>query len=74
MRIYNARMTKNQKALAALIRAAGSQKRLADILDTSEERVSRWVNGKHAAPTFLPVLAEFIESTPQKDWPERWKR
>lgn len=66
-------MTKNQKALASLIRAAGSQKRLAEILDTSEERVSRWVTGKHAAPTFLAVLAEFIERTPPKDWPDRWR-
>ena len=67
-------MTKNQKALAELIRAAGSQKQLAAILATSEERVSRWVNGKHAVPEEVAVIAEFIERTPPKDWPDRWKR
>lgn len=64
----------NEQALTVLIQTAGSQKRLAEILDTSEERVSRWVNRHHAPPGFLVVIAEFIENLPRKDWPERWRQ
>ncbi len=69
---YVSSMT-NERALEFLIQTAGSQKRLADILDTSDERVSRWANKRHKPPTWLVVIAEFLERTPPKDWPERWK-
>ena len=61
-------------ALTVLIQTAGSQKRLAEILNTSEERVSRWVNRHHAPPELITVIAEFIEHLPRKDWPERWRQ
>lgn len=64
----------NEHALTVLIQTAGSQKRLAEILNTSEERVSRWVNRHHATPDFLVVIAEFIEHLPRKDWPDRWRQ
>ena len=73
MRAYIASMD-NGQALSFLIQTAGSQKRLAEILDTSEERVSRWSNRHHKPPAFLAVIAEFLEQTPPRDWPERWKR
>lgn len=72
-RAYVSTMT-NAQALERLVQTAGSQKRLAEILDTSEERVSRWVNGHHQPPSWLAVIAEFVEQTPPRDWPERWRR
>lgn len=63
----------NAHALDFLVQTAGSQKRLAEILDTSEERISRWMRRRHQPPTWLVVIAEFLEQTPPRDWPMRWR-
>lgn len=60
-------------SLAFLVRAAGSQRRLAEALDVTPEHVSRWVSGKKRVPTYLDALAEVLERLPPKDWPSRWR-
>jgi hypothetical protein len=66
-------MTTDQ-ALKILVQAAGTQRRLAEVLETTDERVSRWMRGHHAVPPILVVLAEFIDQTAPRDWPARWRR
>ena len=60
-------------SLAFLVQAAGSQRRLAEILDVSEENVSRWGTGARNMPPYLDVVAELLERLPPKDWPDRWR-
>lgn len=64
----------DQEAIKKLVGIAGSQKRLGEIIGVPEERVSRWINGHHRTPGTIKVIAELIEQTPPRDWPERWKR
>lgn len=59
--------------LEELIRTAGSQRRLADALETTEETVSRWMAGTRGIPAYVSVVRELLDNVPRKDWPERWK-
>lgn len=61
------------RSLAFLVRAAGSQRRLAEILDLTEENVSRWGSGARNMPAYLDIVAELLERLPMKDWPSRWR-
>jgi len=51
----------------------GSQQRIAKALGLSEEQVSRISRGKSPSPVYMEAIAELLEQTPPKDWPERWK-
>ena len=59
--------------LDKLIRIAGSQRRLAAALETTEETVSRWMTGTRGIPPHVSVIAELLDVLQPKDWPERWK-
>lgn len=49
------------------------QRRIAEALGMSQEQLSRISTGKSPEPTYLEVIAEFLEVVPPKDWPHRWK-
>ena len=64
---------KHSTALDILIRAAGSQRKLAEAVGVSEEHVSRWRKGKYPIPDWVPAMAELIDQTHQREWPQRWR-
>lgn len=64
----------HEQALAVLVRAAGSQRKLAAAVGVTEEHISRWGKGKYPIPDWVLAMAELIDQTHQRDWPERWKQ
>jgi DNA-binding transcriptional regulator YdaS (Cro superfamily) len=62
-----------RKDLDRLVRLAGSQRRLAEALGTTEETVSRWMSGTRGIPPHVSVIAELIDKLPAERWPERWQ-
>jgi DNA-binding transcriptional regulator YdaS (Cro superfamily) len=62
----------HKQALSILVQCAGSQRRLACVLDVSEEHISRWVHGRYPVPQWVIAMAEVMDQLPRKDWPERW--
>lgn len=69
---YRFSMT-DQEAVKELVRVAGSQKRLAEIIGVPEERISRWMHGHHRTPHTMQVILELVQGLPRRDLPERWK-
>lgn len=61
------------RALVVLVRCAGSQRKLAEIVGVSEEHVSRWMKGKYPIPEWVPALSETMERLPPEQWPDRWR-
>ena len=59
--------------LDRLKRLIGSQSRIAAALGLSQEQVSRISTGKSPVPEYFDAIAELLEATPPKNWPERWK-
>lgn len=66
-------MSERKQDLERLIRIAGSQKRLAEALETTEETVSRWMNGTRSVPKFVTVVLELMLAMPAGQWPKRWQ-
>ncbi|MCB1506621.1 MAG: helix-turn-helix domain-containing protein [Hyphomicrobiaceae bacterium] len=64
---------KTSQALDTLVQVAGNQRKLAEVLDISEEHISRWRNGKKPIPTWVVALAEAMELLPPQQWPQRWR-
>ena len=60
------------EALRVLTQCAGSQRRFAEIVDVSEEQVSRWRAGKYPVPGWVVAMAELMSKLPRQDWPNRW--
>lgn len=74
MRAYAGPMKdKRQSDLTRLVRIAGSQRKLADALETTEETVSRWANGSRKVPPYVSVVLELLEGAAPNQWPARWR-
>lgn len=58
----------------ALFGDYGAGRRVAKASGLSTEFVSRIFRGHKDPPELLVAAIEFLEQTPPKDWPERWKK
>lgn len=58
----------------ALFGEYGAGVRVAQATGLSPEFVSRVFRGHKDPPELLIAALEFLERTPPKDWPERWKK
>jgi lambda repressor-like predicted transcriptional regulator len=63
-----------EERFEAILDGHGTTARLARALNMSPSTLHRiWAGQSKRPPGYLVALVEFLETTPEEEWPERWR-
>lgn len=75
------KLTKQQQAARALearfeacLGGHGTTARLARAIEMSPSQLHRIWAAKSGLPGWLEAMVEFLEATPEEQWPQRWRK
>lgn len=58
----------------SLLGGHGTRTRLASALGYRREHVGKMLNGDEKVPEHILAVLELLESLPEDQWPERWRK